>query len=219
MRIAFAVLWLVGGIFTPLALAAQSSSPLPVTPATPAVAPWFRIGDAVRVTVWRNSELGGVFDIGDDGMVVHPLYRSIPLAGMDLEQGEAAFRDVLTRFETSPEFVIEPLFRVAISGQVGSPNVYTLPPHTTVAQAVALAGGLTPLGRAKKVRVLREGDEIHVDLTRPYSELIDLRIRSGDQIIVDRSRNIWTGYLYPGLTTTASVASLVYVLLRVTSRL
>lgn len=173
------------------------------------------VGDAIRITVWGNEALSGEFELGDDGMVIHPLYRTLKVAGMPLEQVEAEVRVILQRFETNPAFVVVPLFRVAIGGLVETPNIYTLPPYTTVALAVTRAGGPRPEADLSRVRLLRDGSVILVDLTHPESGSADLRIRSGDQIILDRRQSVWSNYVQPALTAVGSLASIVYVLLRV----
>jgi protein involved in polysaccharide export with SLBB domain len=181
--------------------------------------PRFSVGDGVRITVWRNAELSGQFAVAEDGTIIHPLYRTIRVAGSPVPQVEEDVRRLLQRFETAPEFVVEPLFRVAIGGEVRSPNVYTLPPYTTVAQAVTQAGGVTPVGRVERVRLLRDGQTLYVDLSRPHSELENLRIRSGDQIIVDRQRRVWRDTVQPVLSTVGSVASFSLLVLRLTRAL
>jgi len=175
-----------------------------------------QVGDAVRITVWQMPELSGQFEIGEDGAVLHPLYRSIRMAGLPLPQAEAEVRRVLQRFETNPEFVVEPLFKVAIGGEVRAPSIYTLPPQTTVAMAVTLAGGPTERARLRRARLLREGTVIPVDLTRPHSELRGIRVQSGDQIILDPQPNLWRDRISPVLTPVGSVAAIVLTVLRLT---
>jgi polysaccharide biosynthesis/export protein len=198
--------------FSGSALAAQPSS----APAS-AGAPVFRVGDAVRITVWRSPELSGQFEIAEDGTVIHPLYRAIRIAGSSVAQAEDAVRALLERFEARPEFVVEPLFRIAIGGEVRSPNIYTLSPQTTVAQAVTEAGGPTARAQMRRVRLLRDGQLIAVDLTRPHDELAHLRVRSGDQIVVDTRANLWRDYVSPTITAVGSLASIAYLFLRLGS--
>lgn len=194
------------------------ASPLPAQSAAPAGEPVFRVGDAVRITVWRNADLSGEFEIAEDGTVVHPLYRAIRISGLSLTRAEAEVNTLLQRFEARPEFVVEPLFRIPIGGEVRSPNVYSLSPQTTVAQAVLQAGGATPAARLDRVRLLRDGQVIPVDLRRPHLELAELRVRSGDQIIVDPRRNYWREYVSPVVTTLGSFSSLAVIILRITGR-
>jgi protein involved in polysaccharide export with SLBB domain len=184
--------------------------------AAPGTDPIFQIGDVVRITVWQNPELSGQFDIREDGTVTHPLYRSIRIAGMSLKQSEAEFRQLLLRFETTPQFVVEALFRVAMLGEVRTPNMYTLPAQTTVAQAIAMAGGPTPAARLDAVRLLREGQTILLDLGAPNSQAMQQRIISGDQIVVDRRHSLWHDTIVPVLTTLGSLASIAYLILNAT---
>jgi protein involved in polysaccharide export with SLBB domain len=180
--------------------------------------PRLNVGDGVRITVWRNPELSGQFEVAEDGTLIHPLYRSIQVSGSTVPQVEAAIRQLLQQYETSPSFVIEPLFRVAVGGRVRSPNIYTLPPYTTVAQAVVQAGGATEDGRVDRVRLLREGQTVYLDLSRPHSELENVRIRSGDQIIVDPRRNVWRNQVQPVMAAIGSLSSVVILYLRITDR-
>src|SRR5688500_9799339 len=100
--------------------------------ASPAVAqetePGLRPGDAVRVEVWRQPELSGEFLVAEDGTLLHPLYRGVVVADVALAEVRQRIHALLTRYESHPEFVIQPLLRVAIGGEVGQPSLYRLPP-------------------------------------------------------------------------------------------
>lgn len=176
--------------------------------------PVLGVGDAIEITVWTKPDMSGEFDIAEDGTVLHPLYRSIRVAGMTQPQAEAAVRTVLQRFSTTPEFVVEPLFRVAVAGEVRSPNVYLLPAQTTLAQALTQAGGPSPLSTLKHVRLVRNGVETRLDLTTPSAAVAELRVRSGDQIILDPRRNIWSDRVRPLITTVGSIASIMVIFIR-----
>jgi polysaccharide biosynthesis/export protein len=179
--------------------------------------PAFRAGDAVRVTVWQYPDLSGTFDVADDGTVVHPIFQSIQLLSMTRAQAEAAFRAILQRYEVDPQFVVEPLYRIAITGEVRSPNVYTLTAQATVLQAIAEAGGPTPQARVDRVRLGRAGTEIHVDLSDPSGMQQQTRLRSGDQIIVDSRRSFWSHTAQPLLTALGSIASVAYLAVRLSN--
>jgi polysaccharide biosynthesis/export protein len=177
-------------------------------------APLFRAGDAVRVTVWQYPDLSGTFDMADDGTVVHPIFQSINLVSMTQAQAEAAFRTILQRYETDPQFVVEPLYRITITGEVRSPNVYTVTAQATVLQAIAEAGGPTPQARVDRVRLGRAGREIHVDLSDRSGIQQQMRLRSGDQIMVDSRTSFWSHTAQPLLTALGSMASLAYLAIR-----
>lgn len=173
-----------------------------------------RPGDALRITVWRNPELSGEFAISGDGSITHPLYRNVHVTGIPLIAAESRVRTFLLRLENNPEFVVEPLLHVAIGGEVVRPNLYTLRPETSVADAVALAGGPTDRGRRDRIRLLREGRESVLDLTKPQAGMAAMPIRSGDQILVDRKRAVFRETLGPIITVAGATAAILNVILR-----
>jgi polysaccharide biosynthesis/export protein len=177
-------------------------------------------GDSVRIVVWRKPEFSGDFVVAPNGTVTHPLFRSVQVAGVPFATAEANLRRFLARFEENPEFVMEPLIRVAISGEVERPLVYALRPETTVAEAVARAGGATELGARNRVRVLRlepsgQQEQLIINLTDPEAGYGRIPIRSGDQIIVDRRKSFMRDILLPTLGVIGSVASLGLLIDRV----
>lgn len=171
-------------------------------------------GDMVRITVWRKPELSGEFEIAMDGTIRHPLYRAVDVAGVPLATAESRLSEFLRQYELEPAFVIEPLLRIAIGGEVRQPNAYALPPEVTISQAVARAGGYTERGNPSQVRLIRDGQEIIIDLSRPYDGWGQLPIRSGDQIIVDRRASIFRDYVAPVASIAGAVAAIVNVYLR-----
>ena len=50
---------------------------------------------------------------------------------------------------------MEPLIRVAVSGEVPRPAGLRARPETTIGEAVARAGGTDPIGARNRVRVIR----------------------------------------------------------------
>ncbi len=171
-------------------------------------------GDGIRVAVWRQPELSGEFMIAADSTLRHPLYRVVKVAGVPMETVEQRMRAYLQQLDANPQFVLEPLMHVTVSGEVRSPSIYTLPPEVTVAQAVVRAGGATEAARTSEVRLRRDGREYVVDLTYPDLEAAQTPIRSGDQIIVPRRTNFFRDQVLPVMGTVTSVASFVYLVIR-----
>jgi polysaccharide export outer membrane protein len=170
-------------------------------------------GDSVRVVVWRRPEFSGDFVVAPNGTITHPLYRSVTVGGVPFATAEANLRRFLARFEENPEFVMEPLVRVAVSGEVDRPRVYALRPETTIAEAVAVAGGTTRDGDRDKVRVLRgeaggQQRELLVDLNDPTAGSGMSPVLSGDQIVVDRKRSFFREVFVPALGVIGSIASI-----------
>ncbi len=171
-------------------------------------------GDGIRVAVWRQAELSGEFMIAADSTLRHPLYRAVKVAGVPMQVVEQRMRSYLQQLEANPQFVLEPLLHVTVSGEVRSPSIYTLPPEVTVAQAVVRAGGATEMARTDRTRLRRDGREYTVDLTYPDLETAQTSIRSGDQIIVPRRANVFRDQVLPVMGTVSSVASFMYLVFR-----
>lgn len=169
-------------------------------------------GDKIQITVFRMPELSGEFTIGSDGTIGHPLYHAINVTDISLDSVTARIRTLLLKLQTNPQFVVQPLFRVAVGGEVRQPNLYTLPPQTTVAQAVAQAGGATQDGNLRAVTLIRNGSETVLDLTRPGDSLASTQIRSGDQILVQPRRSVFREYIIPLGSVAAGIAALVSIL-------
>jgi len=168
----------------------------------------------VRITVWRQPELSGEFEIAADGTVTHPLYREVEVAGVPVATAEARLREFLQRFEANPEFVVQPLFRVAVGGEVRQPSLYAFPPAVTLARAVALAGGPSERGRLDEVLLVRDGRTVEVDLTRAEGGLAHTGIRSGDQIMVSRRSAFFRDYMLPAVSLVSLALNITTLILR-----
>jgi len=180
-------------------------------------------GDSVRIVVWRKPEFSGDFVVAPNNSITHPLFRSVQVGGVPFATAEANLRRFLSRFEENPEFVMEPLIRVAISGEVVKPQVFALRPETTIGEAVARAGGTTEVGVRNRVRVLRldpngQQSQLLVNLTDPTGGSGRIPVRSGDQIVVDRKKSFMKEVVLPTLGVIGSIASVGLLIDRVSRR-
>jgi polysaccharide export outer membrane protein len=196
-------------------IAAELDAQSPATAAPEQV--MLAAGDSVRVVVWRKPEMSGDFIVGPDGTITHPLYRSVRVGGIPFNTAELNVRTFLARFEQDPQFVIEPLIRVAVSGEVGRPQVFAVRPETSIGEAVAQAGGPNQFGNRGRVRVLRRDPsgrqrEFSVSLLDPEGASATTRVHSGDQIVVDRRRSFFRDIFLPALSVIGSTASIYLVI-------
>ena len=141
-----------------------------------------RPGDIVQVTVWQREELSGEFTVGFDGSLNHPLYRQIRVTGIPATQIETRLREFLSAYEANPQVVVQPFYKVAVAGPVMRPDIYNVPPGSTVAEVVTQAGGVLDQGKRDDVKLFRNGQESELDLTEPEGMLTT--VQSGDQILV-----------------------------------
>ena len=175
-------------------------------------------GDQVRILVWGQNAVqpgfSGDFMVAPNGTLVHPLYRDVQVTGIPLAAVEDRVRTFLTRYLTNPQFVVMPLLKVVVSGEVRQPNVLSVPSETTIAQAVVLAGGPTATANTQHVKLLRDRQEIAVDLSRADSQAATLQVRSGDQILVPTKTNAFRDYIGPITSTIAAIAAITSIILR-----
>ena len=171
------------GVFSPAQLAAQA----PPDGDPPVI---IRPGDFIRLTVWDNPKYDGEFEIAPDSTVRHPLYRAIKAGGLPLSAVEQRFTEYLKLWLTDARVIVEARLRVALGGAVAQPNVYSFAPEVTVSRAILQAGGPVPDADMRKVRLLRDGAEQILDLKTPTSPDRDIRVRSGDQIVLNKNRSL-----------------------------
>lgn len=217
MKTTRTVLILLATTIVPAPLAAQQAvadPPLGAIGSAPSAGVVLSPGDVIRITVWRKPELSGEFVIAADSSVTHPLYREVRVAGVPLETSEARLRAFLQGLEGEPRFVMEPLLRVTVGGEVVRPNLYTLRPQTSISQAIALAGGPTERGRRDRVRVLRGATELRLALTGAGGGGAQTPIHSGDEIVIERRRNVFRDFVAPTLTLAGATAAILNVILR-----
>lgn len=196
-------------ILLPLVLALACALPAAAqTDTTAAVRP----ADLVRLTVWRMPEFTGEFAVGPDGTIQHPLLTEVRVVGRPRDEVRRQLREVLLRYENDPQFVFDYLYRVGVTGEVRLPNLYSLPPETSIPQAIAAAGGLAEFGRINDVRLIRGGQEMVLDLRDPSSQVMEMRIRSGDQIRVLRRGSSFRDYLGLTASLVAALGSVVAAL-------
>lgn len=198
-------------------LAAQTATAEPAIPAAlpaSAAATTLSPGDELRITVWRKPELSGDFTISADSTIGSPFYMDLKVTGMPLSSVADRVRTHIARYEAEPRVLVEPLFRVSIAGEVRQPNLYSVRPETTIAQAIMKSGGPTIFARLDRVVLWRGGQQLTVDLTRPDAGLAGSPIRSGDQLLVPRRTSILRDYVAPMSSVIGASAAIANLILR-----
>jgi polysaccharide export outer membrane protein len=167
-------------------------------------------GDEVRIRVFRDSEMSGEFGIGPDGALLHPVWRNLKVTGIPLSDVETRIRTFLQRYQTEPQFVAEPLFRVTVGGEVERPALYFFSPDVTIGQAIAIAGGATERGKHDQVRLLSGGQlrAVKLDGNDPAA---NLPVRSGDQLIIAKRGSLFRDVLAPLFAVAGSAAAIINV--------
>jgi polysaccharide biosynthesis/export protein VpsN len=149
--------------------------------------PVLRPGDGIRIMVWRNAEMSGEFNVTAEGRLMHPFLGTVVVGGLPFMEVRERLRGIIqAQVQTDALFTIQPLLRVAVEGEVRQPNLYRHTPEVTIAEAIALAGGVTDRAKLSKVRLVRGRVESTFDMRDVKTDAMWRTVQSGDRIVVPR---------------------------------
>lgn len=160
--------------------------------AAPSLDP-IRPGDVIRLRVWREPDLSGEFPVDLSGQVTLPKLGAMHVATAPGDSLRAVLVAAYGRFLRQASVDVTVLRRVRVAGAVRTPGLYTVDPTITIGDVLVLAGGATPEGDVRRVRLVRDGARVGGALSRD-ANLGAVAIRSGDQLEVPErawaSRNV-----------------------------
>lgn len=138
-------------------------------------------GDVLEVSVWGDESLTRPnVIVRPDGKISFPLVGDMQAAGKSVEELR---KEVETRIgeyvsDAPVTIMLQQLGspQVFIVGKVNRPGVYLMSGQTTVLQALALAGGMTPYAESDDILVVRIGK----DGKQQYLPFNYVRAESGD---------------------------------------
>lgn len=177
--------------------------------ADPGLAQDYRLrpGDTVQVEVLEDTTLNRSAMVLPDGQISLPLTGSVRAAGRTLAQIQA---DLATRL--APNFAEPPTVFVTLAslaervtapartidifilGAANTPGRVEVPPGTTVLQAIAAAGGLSPFAATKRLQLRRIDKSGSESIYRIDFDAIErgasntTRLVDGDVIVVPQRR-------------------------------
>ena len=123
-----------------------------------------------------NNNTNVQFLVEPDGMIKLPIIGKFKIAGMTIREAEKSLELQYANFYNKPFVIIRVVNRrvTVFPGTGGAGRVVNLDNEsTTVIEALALAGGITNTGKAKKIKLIRG------DLRNPKVILIDLSTLEG----------------------------------------
>lgn len=168
---------------------AQTASP--VAPDSLGV---LRPGDAVKLSIWREPDLSGEFQVNENGDIVFPKIGALPVTTLTPDALKRTLLGAYSEYLRNPSIEITLLRRVQVLGAVRTPGLYAVDPTMTLADVIARAGGSTPQGNTKKFELRRGGERIKTTFTAD-ARIADTPLRSGDQLFIPErswfSRNTW----------------------------
>ena len=142
-----------------------------------------RPGDVVRLRIWREPDLSGDFAVDETGVVTFPKLGPFKVLDYSPESLKQKLLESYAEYLRNPSVEVTVLRRINIFGAVQKPGLYPVDPTMTIADALAIAGGATPMGDHHKVELIRGGERITERLPST-TKIGETPLRSGDQIFV-----------------------------------
>lgn len=170
----------VGGCLTDYGPVVSDS--VPVAPTS--IASRLQSGDALKIIVFGEDSLSGIYDISPAGTISMPLIGRVVAAGHTADEVQG----VITRAYANGKFLQEPKVTVSVAsfrpfyifGEVLTPGRYAYTDGLDVLGAVATAGGFTYRASRSSVLIRRPGEQVWQE----YSLANPQPIEPGDVIRV-----------------------------------
>jgi polysaccharide export outer membrane protein len=160
----------------------------------------FKLIDITNSTVSSNSAYneGIVYLVEDSGMVKMPVIGRVMLKGLSVKEAENLLQDRYAKYYRDPFVVIKVVSRrayVFISDGGKGITIQLLNDHTSLFEALALAGGTSNYSKAYHIRIIR-GDLKNPQVFQADLSSVDglknseLQIYPNDIIYVDAEGNL-----------------------------
>lgn len=152
-------------------------------------------GDGIRISFFNiEDSIKGNYYILDNGNLHLPYLGLINSHKKDFSDLRNEIIEKYSVLYNNPEINIQPLYRIDILGEIGTPGVYYLTGYETLTDLIALAGGETNDSNIEDIVLLRNDSKIDIDLQsflKGRSNIGDVGIESGDKVYVPRTW--WVG--------------------------
>jgi protein involved in polysaccharide export with SLBB domain len=146
-------------------------------------------GDVIQVKVFGHDELSGDFPIDENDSLLLPIVGGFSVKDMSVSDIRGRIRREFGQLYTQSFVSVTPLFRVAVTGEVVRPGLYSVDPTMTIYQVIAEAGGTTRAANENQMRLLRGGQALRLSndaTTLARATLREIGVRSGDQVVIPR---------------------------------
>jgi len=147
--------------------------------------------DILQVRVWREPDLSGPVAVRPDGKISMPLIGDLQASGLTPEKLAGNIREGLIKFVTEPEVMVQVASvnskKYFLSGEVLKPGSYPLVVPTTIAEALAIAGGFRDYADTKSILIMRGPKRYkfnYRDFVKGKNPTQNILLESGDHIIV-----------------------------------
>jgi polysaccharide export outer membrane protein len=151
--------------------------------------------DVLNIVFWRDADMTQEVTVRPDGNITLPLMGDIKAAGLKPTELRELVATSASKFIEDPNVtvVVKQINsrNVFIMGGVTRPGPYPVSGQMTVAQLIAVAGGLTEFADAGNIRILRVENGKTTSLKFNYNDVMDgkkleqnIDLKPGDTVMV-----------------------------------
>jgi len=148
-------------------------------------------GDGVRITFLDiQDDISGDYYIQSNGYIQLPFIGIINTTDKDFTTIKSQIEFRYDSLYKNPVLTVNALFRINVLGEVTNPGFYFITEMEKFTAIIALAGGTTGNADLESIYLVRDNQEINLDVTtiiQEGSSATDFGLRSGDQIYVPRT--------------------------------
>lgn len=157
--------------------------------------------DILDIVVWKNDDLSQkAVVVRPDGKISMPLIGEVMASGRTANQLAGQIAGRLKEYKDNPAVTVSVKevnsYYVYVLGEVTKPGKYQLKSHTTVLQAIAIAGGFNLYAAKNRMQVIRnvQDEEARTremriparydDLIAGTGEIRNFILKTGDVVVV-----------------------------------
>jgi polysaccharide biosynthesis/export protein len=175
-------------------------------------------GDGVRLIFLDITDpISGDYYVQPDGKIQLPFIGIISTLKREFPQLK---KEIYAKYDSlyrKPELTILSLFKINILGEVFKPGYYFVTEDQRFTSILALAGGVTGNADIDNVYIIRNDQEISLDVEAIMHEgdtAVDFGLQSGDQIYIPRS--FWADparftWIFTAIATVVTVVAIFLV--------
>jgi len=148
-------------------------------------------GDGVRITFLDIKDIiSGDYFIHSNGFIQLPFIGIINTTNRDFSSIKSQIEFRYDSLYRQPILTVNALFRINVLGEVTNPGFYFITENEKFTAILALAGGTTGNADLESIYLIRNNEEINLDvrtIIQEGSSATDFGLQSGDQIYVPRT--------------------------------
>ncbi len=149
------------------------------------------LGDGVRISFLDIDDvITGDYYIQPNGLLSLPFIGVINTSNKDFKEIKSNIEFRYDSLYRDPVLTVNALFRINVLGEVRNPGFYFITEMEKFTSILAMAGGTTGNADLESIYLLRNNQEINLDVETIIlegSSATDFGLQSGDQIFVPRT--------------------------------